>query len=49
MVIDGIQLPGGLPGPDANAKGVTRPEVGMIVKFDPATGEWQDSIGRDWS
>jgi YVTN family beta-propeller protein len=42
-------LPGGNPGPSANHQLVAAPEVGLIVKFDPASGEWQDEVGRNWS
>ena len=34
-----LQFPGGLPAPNTNADGVPGPEVGLIVKFDPATGQ----------
>jgi YVTN family beta-propeller protein len=46
--VDGRGMPGGLPAPNANVQGVQQPEVGLIVKFDPATGSWLDPIGRDW-
>lgn len=25
------------------------PDQGLIVRFDPATGEWNDELGRDWA
>ena len=37
---------------DDDRDGDDRPEVGLIVKFDPLagpSGEWQDELGRDWS
>jgi DNA-binding beta-propeller fold protein YncE len=46
--VDGLPMPGGLPAPNVNADGVSQPEVGLIVRFDPATGAWSDAIGRDW-
>lgn len=42
-------VPGGLPGPARNRLGDPAPEVGLIVQNDPATGEWNDPLGRDWS
>jgi YVTN family beta-propeller protein len=44
----GFQMPGGLPGPMDNAAGAAAPETGLIVKFDNASGEWRDSLDRDW-
>ncbi|HHH42650.1 MAG TPA: hypothetical protein ENK49_00785 [Gammaproteobacteria bacterium] len=38
-----------MPAPNANIKRVNAPETGLIVKFDPATGQWRDELGRDWS
>jgi len=46
--VDGIPMPGGLPPPTANVEGVPGPDVGLVVSFDPATGAWSDSAGRDW-
>jgi YVTN family beta-propeller protein len=47
---DGVNsFPGGLPAPNTNFQGVQQPETGLIVKFDPASGEWRDGLGRDWS
>jgi hypothetical protein len=45
----GATAPGGLPGPSTNAAGSPAPETGLIVKFDPPSGQWRDPIGRDWS
>jgi DNA-binding beta-propeller fold protein YncE len=44
----GAEAPGGLPGPSTNAALVPAPETGLIVKFNLATGEWLDVLGRDW-
>ena len=41
---DGTAVPGGLPGPDTNVDGIMRPETGLIVKFDPASGAWRDQL-----
>jgi hypothetical protein len=44
----GATAPGGLPGPSTNAAGVPAPETGLIVKYDPPSGQWRDVLGRDW-
>ncbi|MCW5893943.1 MAG: YncE family protein [bacterium] len=42
--------PGGLPAPNPNdCAGVPQPETGLIVRFDPARGQWLDELERDWS
>ncbi|MFT4571605.1 MAG: YVTN family beta-propeller protein [Hyphomicrobiaceae bacterium] len=46
---DGTLADRRLPPPSANAHGEDQPEVGLIVKFDPTTGEWNDELGRDWA
>ncbi|HYD47769.1 MAG TPA: hypothetical protein VEB21_05450, partial [Terriglobales bacterium] len=45
----GGNVPGGLPGPSTNHEGITAPEVGLIVKYNNANGQWQDTLGRNWS
>jgi YVTN family beta-propeller protein len=47
--VQGQTMPGGLPPPSTDAMGEPAPETGLIVKLDPATGEWHDPLGRDWS
>lgn len=42
-------LPGGLPGPNVDALGTPGPETGLIVKFDEASGQWRDPLGRNWN
>ncbi|MGI9285735.1 MAG: YncE family protein [Pseudomonadales bacterium] len=42
-------LPGGRPAPGANVDGVPQPWTSMIVKFDPASGEWRDVMNRNFS
>ena len=48
-VVQGLTMPGGLPPPGTDAFGAQAPETGLIVKFDPASGQWHDPLGRDWS
>jgi len=48
------RLPGGNPGPSATVAaspnpGVAAPEVGLVVQYDNASGEWRDELGRNWS
>jgi YVTN family beta-propeller protein len=44
----GVAYPGGLPPPIQGADGVVGPETGLIVKFEPASGHWEDRLGRNW-
>ncbi|HWL85938.1 MAG TPA: hypothetical protein VNO21_09055, partial [Polyangiaceae bacterium] len=46
--VGGVQYPGGVAGPSTNHAGSQAPEVGIIVKFDPASGHWRDGLGRNW-
>lgn len=48
-VIDGTTYPGGVPAPDTNVDGVPHPATGLVVKFNPVTSAWEDTLGRDWS
>ena len=42
--------PAACPAPERRtASGAPAPEVGLIVKFNPATGQWQDELGRNWN
>jgi len=43
------RLPGGNPGPPWNAANEDAPEVGLVVQFDEASGEWRDEFDRNWS
>ena len=45
----GFTMPGGLPNPERSADGVPRPEAGLIVKFNPANGHWEDQLARNWN
>jgi len=45
----GLPMPGGVPAPNTNFQGVPAPEVGLIVKFNPALGRWEDELGRNWN
>ena len=47
--VGGATAPGGLPSPNANVEGVPAPREGLVVLQDPASGEWLDELGRDWS
>jgi DNA-binding beta-propeller fold protein YncE len=47
--VSGSVMPGGLPAPNTNFQGVSQPEVGLIVKFDGATNQWRDELGRNWN
>jgi DNA-binding beta-propeller fold protein YncE len=46
LVPDGGEAAGGVPGPDTNANGDPRPEVGIIVKFNGT--HWVDELNRVW-
>lgn len=46
--VHGVTMPGGLPAPNTNFEGIPAPETGLIVKFNPATGHWEDTLGRNW-
>jgi DNA-binding beta-propeller fold protein YncE len=48
-IVDGVEVPGGNPGPAANVDGAPAPEVGLIVRHDPSTGRWLDELQRDWA
>jgi hypothetical protein len=45
---DGSTSPGGNLGPATDASGEQAPEVSMIVKFNNATGHWEDERHRVW-
>jgi sugar lactone lactonase YvrE len=47
--LPGGNVPGGLPAPNTNSDLVAQNETGLIVKFDPGSGQWQDELGRNWS
>jgi len=49
--IDGLNQPrpGGLPLPHDDVHGEVRPEVGLIVKFNPSNGQWEDELNRSWN
>lgn len=47
-IIGGV-LPGGRPAPGTNKDGVAQPWTSMIVKYDNQSGEWRDSLGRNFS
>lgn len=47
--LPGGEVPGGLPAPNQNFEPVIGPEVGLIVKLNPGTGQWEDELGRNWN
>lgn len=47
--VSGVTMPGGLPPPNENFEHKLGPEVGLIVKYNRATGQWLDNIGRNWT
>ncbi len=47
--LGGGDLPGGNPGPPFNYDFDVAPEVGLIVQYDNASGEWRDELARNWS
>jgi DNA-binding beta-propeller fold protein YncE len=47
-VVGDATYPGGLPAPNVSHEGVAGPNVGLIVRYDPASGGWLDELGRDW-
>jgi len=46
FVPNGGEAAGGVPGPNTNADGAVRPEVGIIVKFNGT--HWVDELNRVW-
>jgi len=46
--IYGLPRPGGNPGPATNHAGVPAPEVGLIVRYDRQSQQWEDELGRSW-
>ena len=45
---NGSISPGGNPGPATNVEGDPAPEVALIVKFNRASGHWEDELHRNW-
>jgi DNA-binding beta-propeller fold protein YncE len=45
----GVVYPGGNAGPATNFQGVQAPDVGIVVKFNAATGRYEDELGRNWN
>jgi len=45
----GANAPGGVLGPNEDLDGVPSPEVGVIVKFNRTTSQWEDEAGRNWT
>ena len=47
--LPGGQMPGGMLGPVNNVQGIQAPEVGIIVKWDTASGQFRDEQNRNWT
>ncbi|HEV7733904.1 MAG TPA: hypothetical protein VGR62_17170 [Candidatus Binatia bacterium] len=47
--VQGFTMPGGVPPPGTDFQGKRAPETGLIVRKDPASGEWRDPLGRSWN
>ncbi len=45
---DGTMSPGGNPGPATDSSPEPAPEVALIVKYNNATGHWEDELHRIW-
>jgi len=48
-VDNGSISPGGNPGPATNFEGKRAPKVGLIVKFNNSSQQWEDELGRNWN
>jgi DNA-binding beta-propeller fold protein YncE len=46
--IGGTVYPGGLPAPNRDANNVPGPLTGLIVRVNPTSGHFEDSLGRNW-
>lgn len=46
--VKGVTMPGGRLGPQTNAAGNPAPKTGLLVKFNRASGHWEDVVGRNW-
>jgi YVTN family beta-propeller protein len=46
--VSGSTYPGGLPAPNTNFQGNPQPEVGLILRMNPATNHFEDELGRNW-
>ncbi len=45
----GQSMPGGVPPPGTDHAGKRAPETGIIVRKHLASGQWRDTLGRNWS
>src|SRR5262249_59082168 len=46
--LSGVAYPGGLSAPNTDANGAPGPETGLVVRFNSASGHWEDRLGRNW-
>jgi DNA-binding beta-propeller fold protein YncE len=44
----GYEVPGGHLGPATNSEGKPAPNTSMIVRFNNASGHWEDELHRNW-
>ncbi len=47
-MVQGREMPGGLPAPNVNFEGKPQPRTALLVKHNVESGAWLDAIGRDW-
>lgn len=47
--VQGNSYPTTMPLPWTNIAGITSRETGLMVRFEPGAGQWQDENGIDWS
>jgi len=47
--IAGTSYPARMPLPWTNSAGIQSREAGLMVGFDPGSGQWRDEAGNDWS
>ena len=49
LVPPGIFSAGGLPAPNRNFEGIEQPHVGLIVRHNNESDNFEDELGRNWS
>ncbi|MBW1756343.1 MAG: hypothetical protein JRJ80_09250, partial [Deltaproteobacteria bacterium] len=48
-IIQGTSYPARMPEPWTNIGLVQSREAGLMVRFEPSSGQWQDEMGNNWS